>query len=239
MARNPSQALADVRNRVSHAVSQILTLIRERELKIGDSLPSESTLALQLGVSKVTLREANRALAALGVIDIGNGRPARVSSPSQNVLHVLIGHAVQTQHATIQQVLDVRRAIERRTVALAALRRSQTEADHLCALAAAMRKDLARPEAVMQHDIAFHTAIAAAARNPLMALFMGGFEPVTQLTWPVGWRARTTEADRKNLVEVHEAIAESIRAQDVAAAETAIDRHFDDTVKALVTAGIV
>ena len=52
----------------------------------------------------------------------------RASPPSnKSVVSLLIDHAVHTHQITIQQILDVRRTIELRTVALAALRRTDAE----------------------------------------------------------------------------------------------------------------
>jgi GntR family transcriptional repressor for pyruvate dehydrogenase complex len=235
-SRDPSPGETSL---VQRASSAIMDLIRTRNLKIGDSLPSEGALALQLGVSKVVVREANRALAALGVIEIINGRPARVGRPSQDVLKVLIGHALQTQHATIQQVMDVRRTLETRIVTLAAVRRTPAQAAAIRELAAAMEAAFDDPPAMMRHDIAFHMALAEASHNPLLALFMGAFEQVTEMTWPVTWRTRGSESARRDVVAVHLEVAEAIEAQDCARAERAIARHFDDTVLTLVTAGLV
>jgi DNA-binding FadR family transcriptional regulator len=237
-AKSSNQALDDV-GLVKKTVSAILALIRDGGLKVGDSLPNEGALANQFGVSRTVVREANRSLAALGVIEIMNGRPARVGLPSQDVLNILVGHAVQIQHATVQQVLDVRRTLEARTVVLAALRRTASESDEIVALARAIRRDYENPETSMGHDIAFHIAIARAARNPLLELLMGAFEQVTKLTWPVGWRARSTEEARMTILKIHEEIAEAIKKQDPERAEKAMARHFEDSVRTLVAAGVV
>lgn len=223
---------------VQRASSSILELIKAEGLRVGDPLPSESALGLRLGVSRVVVREANRALAALGVIEISNGRTARVGAPSPEVLTVLVGHAVQTQHASVQQVLDVRRTLEARTVVLAALRRTPAQAATIVSIAEAMRDAYHDPKALMEQDIAFHSAIAEAAQNPLLTLFMGAFESVTEMTWPVTWRSRATEAARQEVLDFHSDIASAIHDQDCSRAEQAMARHFNDTVLALAAAGI-
>ena len=82
-------------------------------------------------------------MAALKLIEIGNGRRARVSAMDPSVLALVLDHVVQTNQITVQQILDVRRTVEMRTVALAALRRSDREAAEIARLAAAMRADFA------------------------------------------------------------------------------------------------
>ena len=46
----------------------------------------------------------------------------------------------------------------------------------------------------MEHDIAFHEAIAAASRNPMFSLIVTAFSGVTRQTWAIGWR---TALDRR------------------------------------------
>ena len=88
------------------------------------------------------------------------------------------------------------------------------------------------------HDIAFHVAIASAAHNPMFALLMTAFKGVMERTCPIGWFARTTDRERMEVLDLHDAIAKAIRDRDAAAAERAMAAHFDCSVKALVAAGI-
>jgi len=155
------------------------------------------------------------------------------------VLGLVIDHAVHTDQASIQQIYDVRRTIEMRTVALAALRRSEPEAVAINAHAAAMRRAFSRPNEAMEHDIAFHSAIAVASRNPLFALIVGSFSVVTRQTWRIGWDSRSTDAERLANVECHARIAAAIEAREPRVAEAAMAEHFDGSVKALLSAGVI
>jgi GntR family transcriptional repressor for pyruvate dehydrogenase complex len=223
---------------VEHVVEALQAHIRAEGLAPGDVLPSENAFASELNVSRAVVREAFRSLAALRLIDIGNGRRARVSAMDKSVLAVVLDHVVQTNQITVQQILDVRRTVELRTVALAALRRSEREAAEIAGHAGRMRVDFAEATRVMEHDIAFHEAIATASRNPMFALIVASFHVVTRQTWPIGWAARATDADRRDNVALHEAIARAILERDPRAAEARMAEHFDSTVKVLLTAGI-
>src|ERR1700682_3796156 len=112
---------------VESAMRAVNDRIRRERLRIGDPVPAEAGLAGELGVSRTVVREAFRALATLGIIDLGNGRRARVGTIDKDVLGLVMDDAVHTDQASIQQIYDVRRTIEMRTVALAALRRSDAE----------------------------------------------------------------------------------------------------------------
>jgi len=223
---------------VAKVIAALNRHIREHRLAPGDALPGESAFALQLGVSRAVVREAFQSMAALKLIDIGNGRRPRVSAIDRSVLGMVLDHAAQTDQTSIQQIYDVRRTIELRTVALAALRREDADAAEIARLAGAMRADFYEPAKVMEHDIAFHEAIAEASRNKLFAVLVGAFQVITRQTWPIGWNSRGTDALRMASVEGHEAIARAIAAQDPRVAEAAMAEHFDASVMALLGAGI-
>lgn len=223
---------------VSKVIHGVRQLIRSEGMKIGDLLPSEAAVGAQLGVSRAVVREAYRSMAALNLIDVGNGRRARVAAVDPEVLALVIDHGVQTDQVTVQQILDVRRTIEMRTVGLAALRRSDREAREIKALAAAMRADFADADRVMEHDIAFHEAIAQASRNPMFSMVVGAFHVVTRQTWRIGWRARQGDEERYESVACHEGIAAAIEACDRPEAERLMAEHFDYTVTLLLASGI-
>jgi GntR family transcriptional repressor for pyruvate dehydrogenase complex len=223
---------------VDGAVGAITRHIREHGLGPGDRLPSEAALSQDLGVSRTVVREAFRSLAAVRVIDLGAGRRATVSPIDAGAMAAVIEHGVGTDQITIPQVYDLRRTIEARVAALAALRRSDAEAKAIAGLAAGMRGLLDDPPALMERDISFHGALAEASRNPAFALIVGAFAGVTRQTWPVGWRSRTDAAGRGRMVAGHEAIAGAVRAGDPEAAAAAMNAHFDESVRALLTAGL-
>jgi GntR family transcriptional repressor for pyruvate dehydrogenase complex len=189
-------------------------------------------------VSRIVVREAHRYLAALGIVEISNGRAPRVSVPDENVIGMLFDHVVYTRHVTVQQVLAVRRPLEIRAAVLAAVRRTAEQAQEIVDHAAGMRAALKEPDVMSQHDLALHAVIADASQNPLLAIMIKAFEPVNRQTWPVGWKSRSEPKEQFAMVACHEAIAQAILKQDVTQARTAMSDHFDETVRALVAAGV-
>ena len=223
---------------VGRVTAALQAHIKSNRLAPGDVLPSENAFAAELNVSRTVVREAFRSLSALRLIDIGNGRRARVSAMDPSVIAFVLDHVVQTNQITVQQILVVRRTVEMRTVELAALRRSEREASEIKRLAAAMRADFADADRVMEHDIAFHEAIAQASRNPMFSLIVSSFHVVTRETWQIGWAARATDAVRLESISCHEAIARAIAARDPRTGGARMAEHFDNTVKVLLAAGI-
>lgn len=223
---------------VGRAMRAVTDHIRREELKAGDPMPSEAAFAESLSMSRTVVREAFRSLSAVGVIDVGNGRRARVGAIDDSVLSLIVDHAVRTQQISIQQVLDLRRSIELRSASLAAFRRTTQEAEEIVGLARRMRAALGDFPAMADLDIAFHQAIARATRNPMYAIVIGSFRTVMQQTCPIGWFSRPTQAERLAVLDMHDAIADAIRRQDPPGAERAMAEHFDLSIKALVAAGI-
>ncbi|MBN9237748.1 MULTISPECIES: FadR/GntR family transcriptional regulator [Phyllobacteriaceae] len=234
----PADQVPEGEGLLDRVMTAVQTHIRENGLQVGDELPSEGAFSELTGTSRTIVREAYRSLAALTLIDIGNGRRARVAAPRADVLAIITDHAVHTNQATIQQIFDVRRTVERRTVALAALRRTDREAAEILNLAEAMQRDFHEPVKVMEHDIAFHEAIGLASKNPMFAMIVGSFHVVTRHTWPIGWASRASNETRQESVDTHLAIAQAIANGDPAKGEAAMVEHFDLTVKALLAAGV-
>jgi DNA-binding FadR family transcriptional regulator len=90
----------------------------------------------------------------------------------------------------------------------------------------------------MEHDLAFHTALARASRNPVYSLLIGSFQGITRQTWPIGWKSRPTQASRDLMIATHAEIAEAVAASDPQKATMAMSLHFDESVRALLTAGL-
>lgn len=221
---------AETGSLVQNAIQAITGHIRSSGLRVGDSLPGEAHFAAELGVSRAVMREAFGALAALRLVDVGNGRKPRVGAIDGSVIAASLDHAVNTAQITVPEVWDVRRTIERRTAALAATERTEAEAQEILALAEAMA-DTGQDRAVLTKlDIAFHQAIARASHNALFVQIVASFAQLMEVAVPAAWETRTTADQRVDILERHRALARAIQARDPDAAIAAIDNHFDASI---------
>ena len=224
---------------VTGAIASITRLIRDKDMKPGDRLPAEAKLSEQLQVSRTVVREALRSLAALRLVDLGAGKRPTIAELDDASMALTIEHGVVTDQIDIQQIYDVRRTIEARTATLAALRRTELEAQLILGHAQAMEQAFGDPVAIMEHDLAFHAAIARASRNPVFALIIGAFQGVTRQTWPIGWKSRADDDERRAMNALHVALAQAIVDGDPEASARLMNRHFDQSIKALLTAGLI
>lgn len=215
---------------VDHAVRRVRDHIRDRDLKVGDTLPGEGQFATDLGVSRAVMREAFGALAALRVIDVGNGRKARVGAIDGSVMAASIDHAVATAQVTTAQVWDVRRTLELRTAELAAQHRSDEDARIIADHARQMAVHADDLDRLIGHDIAFHQAIARAGGNALFHQIVRSFEHLMRIAVPTAWDTRETLDERDAVFAVHRDLATAIADRASAAAATLMEAHFDTSI---------
>jgi len=211
---------------VDHALRRVREHIRRNDLKVGDTLPGEGWFAGELGVSRAVMREAFGALAALRVLDVGNGRRARVGAIDGSVMGSSIDHAVATAQVSVVEVWDVRRTLELRTAALAATHRTEADVVDLAAAVDGMAAAGYDLDQITVHDIRFHQGIARASGNALFHQIVRSFEPLMTVAVPTAWRTRTTPEQRCDILAKHRLIVDAIRAGDPAAAEAAMNAHF-------------
>jgi DNA-binding FadR family transcriptional regulator len=111
----PSAARFDRVRRVrsfEEVVEQVRAAITSRSIEAGERLPSERELAEQFGVSRATLREALRALEALGLLEIRLGAHggAFATSPDDEWLTATLSGLLGVRAGTRRQEFRVLRA---------------------------------------------------------------------------------------------------------------------------------
>lgn len=219
---------------VQQSVQAVRDHIRQNDLKVGDTLPGEGYFAEALGVSRAVMREAFGALAALRLIDVANGRRARVGALDGSVIAASLDHAVATSQVSIPEIWDVRRTLEVRTAALAAEHRTDAEAAEIVALAEEMAGAGGDMDRVTACDVAFHAAIARASHNALFVQIISSFAPIMQIAVPAAWHTRSTEEEKVQTIARHRRLAQTIADRDPQAAHLAMTTHFDRAIDALL-----
>jgi DNA-binding FadR family transcriptional regulator len=219
---------------VSQAMEAVKTHIRTGGLRVGDTLPGEGYFAEELGVSRAVMREAFGALAALKLIDVANGRRAKVGALDGSVIATSLDHALSTAQISVADVWDVRRTIEMRTAALAARNATPAQAGRIVALAEAMAMDNQPHDQTTDDDIDFHLAIAEASGNALFNQIVTSFVPLMRVAVPTAWHTRRTPEQRADILERHRRLAWAIANRDAEQAETCMAAHFDEAIGALL-----
>ena len=219
---------------VAQAMDAVKSYIREKALHVGDTLPGEGYFAEQLGVSRAVMREAFGGLAALKLIDVANGRRAKVGALDGSVIAASLDHALSTDQINVADIWDVRRTIEMRTAALAARNATKIQAARIVALAEAMGEDDQPHEQTTEDDIEFHLAIAEASGNALFNQIVMSFVPLMRVAVPQAWKTRRTDDEKADILARHKRLAWAIANRDADEAEQAMAAHFDDAIGALL-----
>ena len=100
-------------------MNQIIDLIAQGKLKIGEKLPSEQEMTELFGISRISLREAMKLLEAKGYIESRDRKGKYVRSLTDNVKSS-IEDLISINHDKIWELLAVRRLIDSEAAYLAA-----------------------------------------------------------------------------------------------------------------------
>ncbi len=205
---------------------QIATLIDNREFPAGSRLPPERELAVLLGVSRTSVREAIIALELAGRVEVRVGTGIFVTDPGSHRKRDAGAAPVDDGGAGPFDLLAARAMIEGEVAALAARNVRKSDLAALRDTIARMREhadDFARRDAA---DREFHVLIAEATRNGALPSAVAGLwdQRRGELWTRIEDHFHTPELREKTLTD-HEAIVAALEAHDADAAREAMHRH--------------
>lgn len=205
----------------------LLALVTKEQLRPGDAVPSEIQIGLDLQVSRGSVREAYRTLAALGILEIEGGRKPRLRAIDPGVLTHVFDYALNTAQVSLAHVLETRRAIELQTAQLSALYATDAQRTTLRELVAQMRAAGADHSRRVASDMAIHTVIAEASGNPLNSLLLGALRSPVEASARMHLDDSRSESELIRVIDAHDAVVERICAGDPVGAASAMSYHFD------------
>jgi DNA-binding FadR family transcriptional regulator len=210
------------RRTFEEAVEQIAEAIRAGDLHTGDRLPSERTLAVQMGISRPTLREAIRVLADSGIVEVKPGPGGGMFVRSDLVPAALIAQRSELRISEISGVLEARRLLEPRVAQLAALYASEDDFDAMRRTIELQRQCRDDRERFIQLDHRFHLGIARATQNAtvvsLMRSLLGRLEIARDM-------AIREPHEPESAIAIHEHTLQAIMGGDPEVIEAAMDEH--------------
>jgi len=209
--------------------AQIAAALRDAimsgQIMVDERLPSEAELSDTFGVSRPTVREALKRLAAQSLIRTRRGaaggafvnRLSYAEAYGQQITTSTL--LLSTNDVDFPTACEARFALERACAPLAAQRRS---ADHLAAMRAEVHRQ-AQPglsdEGFCASDVAFHRALVDAAGNPVMSYNLAG---VVEAIQPLMNMITYTARNRAEVVALHARIADAVESRDAAGADRAL-----------------
>jgi GntR family transcriptional repressor for pyruvate dehydrogenase complex len=208
-------------------VQQIISLISKGDLKPGQRLPSERELCVRFGAGRSSLREALRCLSIMGVLTARVGEGTSVAIDRSKFMETVLRWRLSTEQHDIEDLMEVRIALEGVTAARAARNSADADIKKLRDLVAKMEVAVGDAKRFAALDLEFHLGIARTSNNDLIldlvSLIRGQLERgvAKVLLFPHAMPLSVKE---------HKAILQAIIKRDPEAARAAMQAHLNAAI---------
>jgi GntR family transcriptional regulator, transcriptional repressor for pyruvate dehydrogenase complex len=210
------------RRTFEEALEQITDAIRAGDLRVGDRLPSERTLAAEMGISRPTLREAIKILAEAGVINVIAGPGGGTFVRQELIPSDLIAARTEFKITEVSGVLETRRLFEPRVAQLAGFHATEEDFAALQRTIDLQRECAADRERFVQLDSRFHIAMARATKNETTVYMMRALWKRLEIARDMAFRGKH---EPERALEIHEDTLAAIKTGDPDRIDAAMDEH--------------
>jgi DNA-binding FadR family transcriptional regulator len=205
------------------AQEQLKEFIRHRNLVAGDPLPPEATLAGELGMSRLSLREATKSLESLGVLEARPGEGIFVRAFSFEPILDNLPYGLFVYGKSLRDLFQVRLGLEEGLIGLLLERVTAADLAALDALVEEMAASARRREPIVEADRRFHLTLFRPLENTLVLRLI-------ELFWEAYHRLRremhSRPSDPRRVHRIHAAIVDALRSGERAAVDAAMAGHF-------------
>lgn len=197
-------------------VEQIKKLIARGDLKPGERIPSERDLAVMLGVSRPSVREAIMMLEAMGFVEARQGGGTFVRALTEASITDPLARLIEEKDpALLRALAEVRMGLESWSAYLAAQRAEPGEVAEIRRLYGVMASQASRGGWDPEVDADFHYAITAAAHNSLQMHVLDSVHTLFHATIQVAlMEFYRQQGHIEKLLVQHREILEAIAARD-------------------------
>lgn len=209
------------------AADQVLNDLRSRilsgQLARGARLPSEKELAVHYEVSAPTIREAVRALSAIGLVDVRHGSGSYVTADASSLMASAMTAVVELEGIDLLSILDLSESLYAQAVSIA-IDRAEPGDVALLRSAAAELEAAQAGDPIASALRGFLTALVAISHNRLLEA-MATYLVETQISIVERVVAESPEAWERiagNLVQERAAIVDAVEQRDRPAASDAV-----------------
>jgi len=205
------------------AQEEIKSYIIEHSLKPGDPLPPETDLAQQLGIGRNSVREAVKALEALGILEARAGAGLFVRSFSFDSILDNLAYGLHFEIKKLSDVLEVRYHIEYGMVPRVIESQTPEQLQRLRGMLVQMREVAERGQYSAEYDEIFHRLLHENDDNSVLLKILDVF-------WAIYRQAQEKvsmpePADPLDTYQRHADLVQALEARDIEAMQTAMARH--------------
>lgn len=214
--------LSGLKNRLlaKQIEEEILHYIVETPISIGSRLPNEFELGERFGAGRSTIREAIKALASRGIVEVRQGSGTYVAAHSSAVDDPLGIRLFADKGAIALDLADVRFMIEPAMAETAAIRATEKDIQKLRSLCNVVEQKILAGENYTRDDIAFHSCIAECSKNKITEQLIPIINTAVMLFVNITHKQLTEET-----IRTHRAITEAIADHDPIGARSAMTTH--------------
>lgn len=214
---------------VDRIIERITNSIVSGELRPGSKLPTEIELSESLGVGRNSVREAVKALVAMGVLTIKRSEGTFVAEGfSPRMMEPMI-YGLILEGGSTPAVLELRYVVDTGNVQLAIDKATAEDIDRLGGALAKLRQtiDTGMPVNVIHEaDVNFHTQLEHIARNPLLEKVSMVVNRLTDFSRRSALEEILRNGDQEYFYELHKAIYDVVRNQERENVSSVMELHF-------------
>ena len=208
-------------------LNQIIENIQDGNIKGGDALPAERTMAESMGVSRPAVREVLRALELLGIVHCVQGGGNYITDDLTSWLIGPLSIMFKLNNGYLRQNQQLRAALERETALLAAQNcTTLDEAELRMILAKLEIADTEKERGMLDQQL--HQKIAKMANNPMLYSVLSAADQLTE-TIISGIRGYIMEKKQSSsdIDEQHRQLVDAIVCKDAKLAEQRMSEHME------------
>ena len=198
----------DTSSLVDKVETQLVQLLVDRKLKVGDSIPPEIDLSKALGVSRTVTREALLRLRMMGLIETKKKKGSVITSPDIfEIMSKSMNPHILDQN-TLKEIFELRLVLEIGMADLLFLRITPQDIEDLKAIVS-NEPDTAKDHIFnIDHEIIFHGKLYEIAGNETLKKFQRMLLPVFDYVHNSGLLKKQVSINRfvshKGLVDILE-----------------------------------
>ncbi|EHQ91797.1 FadR/GntR family transcriptional regulator [Desulfosporosinus youngiae] len=211
-------------------LKQINNLIIDGKLCPGDRLMGEREMAVELGVSRTTLREALRTMEFLGWVEIKPGDGTFIRDAQLNEVISPLALALSAESTRMEELWETRITLEVECAGLAALRASEKDLEQISRAICEMESQLKNLDAYAKADMQFHFLVTHASQNSMMSRLLQTFVVhIVELIKKAGPLRFSHDIGGLRTIQEHISIYDAIATHDAEQARTLMRRHLEDS----------
>lgn len=211
---------------VQQVADDIYKMITEDKIFApGEQLPNENTLSSRLGVSRATLREAIRILAAQGVLDVYRGRGTFIS-PDIYTLNDIGLESMERVRVHLKDLYETRLLFEPEIASIVCRRASDAELKKIFEVGAEVEKVILAGKDRTEMDSEFHKILVKASHNEfLQRLFPIIDKSIQEAIKLNGCKLPSEDLLAKDTLRDHALLMEFLKKRDAVSARNAMSIH--------------